>query len=169
MRSGFGRVLPWLAVPVLWAALVALDGTTPALSTSAEVNLTSDRLAVNGFDPVAYFTDGAPVPGNSALSHEIGSVVYRFASEENRRRFKADPQRFLPAFGGFCAYGVRAGRKLPADPTAWRIVDGRLFLLLNLGTKTIWELDLEENITIADMVWPKISSLSDAELQSRAP
>ena len=114
-------------------------------------------------------TDGAPVPGKSALEHEIGGVVYRFASEENRLRFKADPQRYLPAYGGFCAYGVRAGRKLPADPTAWRIVDGRLFLLLNRGTKTIWELDLGENIATADTIWPKISTLSDAELQSRVP
>ena len=170
MQSGFIRGLSWLGAPILWIALLVVDGATEATSDSAvEINLVQNRLAVNGYDPVAYFTDGVPVPGRPALEHEVGGAVYRFASEENRRRFMSDPQRFTPAYGGFCAYGVRAGRKLPADPMAWRIVDGRLFLLLNPGTKTIWELNLGENIVSADAIWPKILTLTDAELQSRVP
>lgn len=162
--------LSWIILSVLLMALAIVAGVAKeAPERSLAVNLSDGRVAVNGYDPVAYFTERAPRPGTSAYEQEIDGVIYRFVSEENRRRFTADPQRYLPAYGGFCAYGVRTGRKFPTDPTAWRIVDGRLFLLLNAATKAIWDLEVRDNIEIADAIWPQISPYTDAELVIRAP
>lgn len=162
--------LSWVMLPILLLALAAIAGLAkedPGFLTA--FNLSDDRIAANGYDPVAYFTDGVPTPGDPAYEHAVDGAVYRFASEENRRRFAADPQRYVPAYGGFCAYGVRTGRKFPSDPAAWRIVEGRLFLLLNAATKAIWDLEVRNNIEIADAIWPQILPYTDEELLSRAP
>lgn len=165
-----GVRLPRIGIPILLVTLALIAAAGPGRAEpGVTLHLLEGRIAVSGYDPVAYFTEGAPVPGLRAYEHESGGAVYRFASEENRRRFAADPQRYKPAYGGFCAYGVRTGRKFPTDPTAWRIVDGRLYLLLNPATKAIWDLELENNIEIADAIWPQIVPYTDTELVSRTP
>jgi hypothetical protein len=89
------------------------------------------------------------------LEHAGGVVL--FASAENLARFRAEPGRFLPAYGGWCAYGVRMGQLVESDPRVFRIDAGRLFLHHDPGTRHVWRLDLAENIAVADRVWPKIA------------
>ncbi len=153
-------------------ALTPIMAPRPAWSEAGDhvdLNLTESGVAVNGFDPVAYFTDGRPVMGSPQIAHRYKGATYYFANDANRQAFIDDPDMFMPAYGGFCAYGVRTGRKFQIDPYAWRIVDDRLYLLLNPGTQVIWELQRGDNIRIADAIWPKIQPFTDAELEKRAP
>jgi YHS domain-containing protein len=120
------------------------------------VNVDEDGVILGGFDPVAYFTAGKPVEGKSRYAHNWNGAVYRFASAENLEAFKADPERYAPAYGGFCSYGVRVGKKLAVDPTAWEVVGGRLFVQLDRGTRTLWLEERDKNIAIGDRIWPSI-------------
>jgi len=109
-----------------------------------------------GYDVVAYFTTGEPVIGleKFAVSHKGGT--YRFASQANLDAFKADPAKFEPAFGGFCAYGVALGKKFDGDPNFWKIVNGKLYLNLDGDIQAEWAKDTAGNITKADGNWGRI-------------
>lgn len=85
-------------------------------------------LAIQGYDPVAYFTMGAPVPGVPGLEHVWDEQRYRFSRAEHRDLFKADPVRYAPQFGGFCAQALSRGEVLEANPQYWLVSDGRLYL-----------------------------------------
>jgi YHS domain-containing protein len=113
---------------------------------------------VKGYDVVAYFTEGRPVPGVAAFEHEVGGVKYRFASAANRDRFAREPQRFLPQYGGFCAYAVSKGYTADTDPQAWKIVDGRLFLNYDRGVQRLWEQDIPGRIAKGDENWKGLSA-----------
>lgn len=151
--------------------LIMAGASAPSASAQQIVdqNQTPDGLGVKGYDPVAYFASGTPTPGLSRHTYEYQGVTYRFANADNRQTFIAYPQRYLPAYGRFCAYGVRTGRKLDIDPNAWRIVEDRLYLLLNPGTQAVWELQRNSNIRIADAIWPKIRPFTDQELLKQTP
>jgi hypothetical protein len=92
------------------------------------INVNSERIAIKGYDPVAYFTLGKAMPGKPDLTETWNAAVWRFATAEHRAMFAADPIQYAPQYGGFCAQGVRVGKAWVADPEAWRIVDGRLYL-----------------------------------------
>ena len=99
-------------------------------------NATDEGLALNGYDVVAYFTEGEAKPGDTAISAEYGGLTYRFADEAHRDAFRAAPEQYLPQYGGFCAYGCSlrvedrgwAPARYPVDPTAFRIIAGKLYL-----------------------------------------
>jgi YHS domain-containing protein len=93
--------------------------------------LSGPGLAVHGYDVVAFFTQGQPVLGSDAYTVAHGGGTYRFVSQAHLDVFKADPAKYEPAFGGFCAYGTALGKKFDGDPRYWKIVDGRLYLNLN--------------------------------------
>jgi YHS domain-containing protein len=112
--------------------------------------------AIRGYDPVAYFADRAPVKGSKAFRHEWRGATWYFASDANRARFAADPQKFAPQYGGYCAYGVALGSAPPIDPAAWSIVDGKLYLNFNLPTRATWEKDIPGYIRKADANWPGV-------------
>lgn len=105
-------------------ACVAL-AFAPAMPGQAD---SKARLALGGYDPVAYFTPGKPTPGKPEFETVFDETRYRFASAENRDRFKADPDRYAPQFAGACAGGVSAGVKVEANPENFLIVDGKLFV-----------------------------------------
>ena len=117
---------------------------------------TLSDLAVRGYDPVAYFTDGKPVEGNRAHSCEWQGANWRFANVENLEAFKADPAKYAPQYGGYCAWAVSQGYTASADPQAWRIVDGKLYLNYNLDVKRTWEQDVTGNIARANANWPAV-------------
>jgi YHS domain-containing protein len=117
---------------------------------------TPSDLAVSGYDPVAYFIDGKPVEGDRAHSHEWQGATWRFATAENLEAFKADPARYAPQFGGYCAWAVSQGYTASADPQAWRIVDGKLYLNYNLDVQETWEQDVPGNIAKAGANWPAV-------------
>ncbi|MEO1160082.1 MAG: YHS domain-containing (seleno)protein, partial [Pseudomonadota bacterium] len=84
--------------------------------------LAGPGLAVHGFDPVAYFAEGKPAQGSAEFSVVHGDATYRFASASNMKAFRANPDKYVPAFGGYCAYGVAVGAKFDGDPRYWKIV-----------------------------------------------
>jgi YHS domain-containing protein len=137
------------------ALLVSL--AIPIAAFGQRVNADRSKLAVKGYDVVAYFDDGRAVAGSTAFEHEVGGVRYRFASAANRDRFVQDPQRYLPQYGGFCAYAVSKGYTADTDPQAWRIVDGRLFLNYDRGVQRLWEEDIPGRIAKGDANWPGLS------------
>jgi YHS domain-containing protein len=137
------------------ALLVSL--AVPFTAFGQRVNADRGKLGVKGYDVVAYFVDGRAVAGNTIIEHEVGGVRYRFASAANRDRFVQDPQRYLPQYGGFCAYAVSKGYTADTDPQAWRIVDGRLFLNYDRGVQRLWEEDIPGRIAKGDANWPGLS------------
>ena len=117
----------------------------------------SDRNgAISGYDPVAYFTQGAPVKGSKEFRHEWRGATWSFASAANRDKFAAEPEKFAPQYGGYCAYGVALGSAPEIDPNAWTIVDGKLYLNYNLPTRATWEKDIPGYIRKADANWPGV-------------
>ena len=136
------------------AAVLAIALTT-ALAAE-RVNADRTGLAVKGYDVVAYFVDGRPVAGLPAFEHELDGVRYRFASAANRDRFVQEPRRYLPQYGGFCAWAVSRGYTADTDPLAWRIVDGRLFLNYDRSVQRTWEGDVRGNVAKGDANWPSL-------------
>lgn len=128
------------------------------------VNTDGEGIAVNGYDLVSFFTDGEPQKGDRQYTVTLDGAIYHFASLANRQTFVKDPQKYLPAYGGFCSYGVVLGKKFEVSPDAWRIVDGTLFLQLDKGTRLIWEENRMKNIEIGNRVWPSIENVPPKDL-----
>ena len=113
-------------------------------------------LAIGGADPVAYFTQGAPVAGSTAHGLIWHGATWLFASVENRFLFEADPRRFSPRFGGYCAWAVGQGFLAQGDPEAWTIHRGRLYLTYSKAVRTRFRNDIERNIAMAEANWPAV-------------
>lgn len=127
----------------------------PAIAAQPEVFATGD-VAINGYDPVAYFTDAKPVLGNAALSSVYNGATWHFASADNKASFDAEPARFAPQFGGYCAYAVSKGYTAPTDPNAWSVHDGKLYLNYSLRARDLWSQDIPGNITKGNANWPAV-------------
>jgi YHS domain-containing protein len=141
------------------AALVALALAFPAAADAAQDPVytgTFSNLAVSGYDPVAYFEAGEPVEGRSDYGHDWQGATWRFASQDHLDQFAADPARYAPQFGGYCAWAVSQGYTASADPQAWRIVDGKLYLNYNLDVQKTWEQDVPGNIAKGEANWPAV-------------
>jgi len=151
-----------LAGAVLSAMLFA-----NAFAAGVDVNATTTGLALRGYDPVAYFTSGAPTPGDFQITAEYNGATYRFASEENKALFVASPEAYAPAYGGFCAFGTAMGFKFDGDPQLWRIVDNKLYLNLAPGIQERWEADRANLIVAADENWQTIADKTPEELQKQ--
>ena len=112
-------------------------------------------VAINGYDTVAYFTAGRPTEGNAQYSTEWQGATWRFASAENLQAFQQNPAKYAPAYGGYCAWGVGAKNDaFPVDPTAWKIVDNRLFLNNSADVQQTWLQDVPGFIRSGDANWP---------------
>jgi YHS domain-containing protein len=148
------RRILWLGMLLL--GLGALGLALPAASGGV-VNASSfTGTAIEGYDPVAYFTEGRPVEGASAFAHDWMSATWYFASAENRDRFVAEPERYAPQYGGYCAWAVAHGYTAKIDPAAWKIVDGKLYLNYSKDVQADWAEDIPGNISKGDANWPKI-------------
>ena len=119
---------------------------------------TTGEGAVGGYDVVAYFTNNQPVKGDSAITAEWNGAVWHFASEENKNAFVASPEKYVPQYGGYCAFGMSRGYKAPTLPEAWTIVDNKLFLNYNLEVRDTWKTDTNGYIEKADKNWPEAKS-----------
>ncbi|KAA3629851.1 MAG: YHS domain-containing protein [Proteobacteria bacterium] len=136
--------------------LVLLSGGTAA---AAEEPVFSTRAgAIRGYDPVAYFAQGKPVKGDPRFSLEYQGATWRFASAENRDRFAAEPGRYAPQYGGYCAWAVSQGYTASVVPDAWRIVNNKLYLNYSTGVQRRWSQDVPGNIAKADANWPAVLS-----------
>jgi enamine deaminase RidA (YjgF/YER057c/UK114 family) len=116
------------------------------------------RLSISGYDPVAYFTDGKPVPGSSEFEYVWHDARWRFASAAHRDLFVKDPEHYAPQYDGYCAMGVawQQPHKDTVDPNAWAIVDGKLYLTHTPRSLLAWQEKAAENIKRADQNWPTV-------------
>lgn len=142
------------------AALAAMNAAKARAEAPRPVNTlgSPDGIAIRGYDPVAYFRDGGPRPGKPAFSLRHGGATWHFASAEHKALFEADPERYLPAYGGFCAYGTSRGYLVKIEPEAWSIVDGRLYLNYDLGVRDTWLARTRTYVARADGTWPRLTS-----------
>lgn len=113
-------------------------------------------VAIQGSDPVAYFTQGAPTPGFPEFYLEWGGVTWWFSSLDHRTLFEANPEAYAPQYGGYCAWAVSQGYLAPIDPAVWSIVDDRLYLNFDSGIQRRWERDIPGFIRQADANWPQV-------------
>jgi hypothetical protein len=148
-----------LLMSVVFALLlgVSLDGR-PA-SAGGVVNSSSPgKVAIGGYDPVAYFTEAKPVEGSGDFEYAWMGATWRFASAADRDRFAAEPEKYAPQYGGYCAYAVSQGGTADVDPAAWHIENGKLYLNLNKKVQSLWLQDIPGYIGKADANWPKIKA-----------
>jgi len=116
------------------------------------------KLALDGYDPVAYFKGGKPVKGSKEHAATWKGATWHFVSAENKAAFEADPQAFAPQYGGYCAWAVSQGYTAKGDPGHWRIVGGKLYLNYNAAVQKDWEKDIPGHIAKGDKNWPKVLS-----------
>jgi YHS domain-containing protein len=115
-----------------------------------------DGVGAGGYDVVAYQTDNMAKPGDAAITAAHEGVTYRFVNAGNLEAFQADPAKYLPAYGGYCAYAVSKGYTAKIDPEAFTVVDGRLYLNYSKSIQSKWQKDVPGNIAAADGNWPKV-------------
>lgn len=127
-----------------------------AANAASQINVDEHNVAIKGYDPVAYFTDGKPMKGDAAYSTEYQGAIFYFASAEHRDLFKAEPLKYMPEYGGYCAYGASNGYKVRINPEAWAIHNGKLYLNYTKKVQGIWDKDRDGYILEADKQWPKI-------------
>lgn len=153
-----------LAVSALWIWLAVgaftVGKTSPTLaekviSAPQVYAATKEKLAVSGYDPVAYFVAGAPTKGLPGISAMHEGVTWRFADDANKAAFLADPAKYAPQYGGYCAYAVSQGYTASADPNAWEIVDGKLYLNYNRSVAASWSKQARDYIKTGDSHWAK--------------
>ncbi|MFN4184462.1 MAG: YHS domain-containing (seleno)protein [Hyphomonas sp.] len=113
--------------------------------------------AVQGHDPVAYFKDAKPVKGSKTFTAVHQGATFLFANAANREAFIADPEKYAPQYGGYCAWAVSQGYHAKGDARFWKIVEGKLYLNYNASVQTKWESDVPGFIESADQNWPKIN------------
>ena len=140
--------------PVLAGLLLALASASPAAAQA--VNLDRSGLALSGYDAVAYQTDSAARTGSAEFVATYQGGTYRFASAANRDAFIAEPAKYVPVYGGYCAYGVSQGHKVSVDPEAFRVVDGKLYLNYSKGVQKQWLADIPGLIAKADRNWVEL-------------
>ena len=138
------------------SALASLTVAVSAWAAEPPVYLPPDGAAVSGYDPVAYFVEGRPVAGNPGFTYEWQGATWRFVSQAHLERFKGDPARYAPQFGGYCAWAVSQGYTASADPQAWRIVEDKLYLNYSLDVQKTWEQDVTSNIAKGEANWPQV-------------
>jgi len=119
-----------------------------------------DGFALRGYDPVAYFTQGRPVKGSSQYTAQYQGSTFEFASQENRDAFAANPARYAPQYGGYCAYGTAIKQKAAIDPSVFTVVDGKLYLNYNRDVQKLWSADVPGNIVKADANWPEVRQVT---------
>jgi YHS domain-containing protein len=117
---------------------------------------TASNLAIRGADPVAYFTEGAAVPGSADYEYEWNGATWQFSSAENLALFAANPEDYAPQYGGYCAKAMSEGNVASVDPRVWKIVDGKLYLNYSLDVQRQWEEDIPGNIAKGDANWPSV-------------
>jgi hypothetical protein len=118
------------------------------------VNHDRRGIAIEGYDPVAYFTEARPVKGDGAYTHFWRGATWRFATPGHRDMFAQAPEQYAPQYGGFCAYAVSENYTAKIDPQAWKVVDGKLYLNYNKAVRATWEKTQPARIAAADRNWP---------------
>ena len=136
-----------LAIPVAGTIL------RPAFANEPEI-FAPGGVAIAGYDPVAYFTDGKPVPGEMDHALMWRGATWYFASAKTMEAFEMNPAAYAPQYGGYCAYAMSKGSVAPTAPEAFTVTDGRLYLTYSTEVRAIWSEDIAANVARADSHWP---------------
>jgi YHS domain-containing protein len=136
-----------------WPGLVARNGV---FGGKTLVFTDKKGVALEGYDPVTYFSDGQPKKGDPKIEATFNGALYHFVSQDDRATFEKDPTKYAPAYGGFCGYAASIGKVRPADPLIWSIVDGQLIVQHNKGADELWRKDVAGNKAKADKYWPHL-------------
>lgn len=151
------KIMSLLAVTLMTISISMAQ--TTAEKNKQQFNLGGDGLAIKGYDPVAYFNDHKAVEGKKDISLTSDGVTYHFASTQDRDLFKANPVKYEPQYGGWCAYAMGAtGEKVDIDPGTFKITDGKLYLFYNKffnNTKKTWDKDEANLKSKADANWAR--------------
>ncbi|MGI9289091.1 MAG: YHS domain-containing (seleno)protein [Pseudomonadales bacterium] len=142
-------------------ALVALIGLS---GNAMAADYSHSTPAVQGYDVVTYHTDKRPLRGNGNFVAVHDGATYQFSSKANMATFQANPAKYVPAYNGYCAFGVSVGKKFIGDPEVWRVVNGKTYLNLDAGIQSEWLKDVPGRIKTADGKWGKIKDKSPASL-----
>ena len=148
------KTLPVVAVVIGLAAAIGAfslrraDGIDP-------VNQTSSGLALRGYDAVAYFRESGPAEGHAEFAHEWNGARWLFKNAENRDAFAREPEAYAPQYGGYCSYAVAHGYTADADPRAWKVVNGKLYLNYNEEVRQLWEQDIRGFLRKSEQNWPQ--------------
>lgn len=142
----------------LAAVILALAVFAPAAALAKDPVYTGrfSNLAVDGYDPVAYFTKGAPVKGDKEFTTDYNGAEWRFASADNLAAFKAAPEKYAPQYGGYCAWAVSQNYTARGNPENFTVVDGKLYLNYNDEIQARWEEDIPGFVAKADQNWPDV-------------
>jgi YHS domain-containing protein len=147
----------FLAILLLCAGTL---GYAQAGTRKAVFNLSNSGLAISGYDPVTYFTTNGPVKGNKEVALVQDGITYYFIADANRKVFAANPSKYEPQYGGWCAYAMGVnGSKVEVDPKTFKILDGKLYLFYNKrATNTLksWNKNESALKNNADINWSKI-------------
>ena len=154
-RRRFLQVSAALAPAALGVAGALRSAPALAATDPIYTSLFSDK-ALGGHDTVAYFTEGRALEGSSRHTTEWRGATWSFASAENLEAFVAEPERWAPAYGGYCAYAMAQGQAAKGDPLQWTIVGERLFVNYDAEVKALWREDPETFIRQADGHWPSV-------------
>lgn len=137
------------------AAIVSI-GLSSLSFAGVDTYTDENDVILAGHDAVAYFTQNKAVVGSNEFTAVHNDAIYRFSSAANRDLFAANPDKYAPAYGGFCAFGASFGKKFDIDGKAFEIVDGVLYVNKNLQVKDAWSKDIPKHIDEADGAWINI-------------
>lgn len=129
----------------------------PALAVEP-IDVDASKVAIKGYDTVAYFTDGKPTKGDAQYQYDWQGAHWYFSSAEHRQLFSQKPESYAPRFGGFCALGMSIGKRFPVDPEAWTIVDNKLYLNSDQSALAQFKADTTKTIAAADAQWENVKA-----------
>jgi YHS domain-containing protein len=137
--------------------ILMLFVTAVSVQIQAQNQYLKSGVAIQGYDPVAYFESSKAIEGNKEINAEYNKAIYWFSSEANKALFLKNPEKYVPQYGGYCAYGVSENHTSPTDPKAFTIVEDKLYLNYNLKVKELWTKEREERIKKANENWKKLN------------
>ena len=146
----------WQVTKMLFHAGLAIMAATMNLAVAGEFNEVNG-VAIRGYDPVAYITEQKAIAGNVEFTGIYKGSSFRFKDAANREAFIANPEKYAPQYGGYCAFGVSRGYKADTVPEAFSVVDGKLFLNYNGEVKAMWTKDRDALIGKAEANWPTVA------------
>ena len=152
----FRRRAVTLSAAALAIVALILSFASPVLAAQ-KVNTNGTNYAIGGYDPVSYFTDSKAIRGTKKYTHQWAGKTWSFRSLDNRDEFASMPDKYAPAYGGFCAYGVAQGYTVKIDPRAFSVENGKLYLNYSKGIKKRFDTDRSGFITKANANWPSLS------------
>jgi YHS domain-containing protein len=156
-QAQFVDLKSWKAIKrmfIMFSLLLLVSNVSSAMAVEKSP---SDAIAIKGYDAVAYFNLGEPLPGNEAFAFQWHGMTWLFSTKEHRDLFAAHPEKYAPQYDGYCAWAMTEARKAETDPKVWKIVNGKLYLNCSEAAYQKWSSDIPGNIKKADANWLKLS------------